>query len=239
MTIDQRWKDTVKQGINDAKWDQYDSIIKSEVDAYAHKFKALVSKIDWLLLKALLWTESGGPDNSAWNTRPMQIGNKGDPGYSILKNEGEGSSLIMSDELKQSIANGFINTPDVNIKAGMAYLYTRMAITNIMSIRNLKDSKEYGYEIVSGDNLEKISIKISTTIFELRRLNPAASGIIRPGQKMKYVKATMQRSIIDWRKFNADNIADRYNGGGDKDYSSKITYILNEIFPKLVRAKQP
>ena len=54
MTIDQRWKDTVKQGINDAKWDQYDSIIKSEVDAYAHKFEALASKIDWLLIKALL-----------------------------------------------------------------------------------------------------------------------------------------------------------------------------------------
>lgn len=237
MAIDQKWKDTVKQGINDSKWDGYDKIIKTEVDTYASKFKALEAKVDWLLIKAMLWSESGGPTNSAWNTRPLQIGNTGDPAYAVLKKGAEGSDLIMSDELKKSIAAGSINTPEVNIKAGIAYLYTRMAVTNIISVRDLKDSKEYEYTVVGGDSLEKIANKVHTTIFELSRLNPKSSGILKIGQKLKYVKAKMQRSIISWREFSTDVVSERYNGGGDINYAAKLTYILDEVFPKLVRKK--
>jgi len=239
MTIDPRWKDTMKKGINDTRWDQYDKVIKGEVDAYAKKYKALESKVDWLLLKAMLWSESGGPSNSTWNTRPFQIGNTGDPGYKVLKDGAEGASLIMSDALKKSIAAGSIDVADTNIKAGIAYLYTRMAKTNIISVRDLKDTKEHIYIIASGDNLEKIAKKVGTTVEELRRLNPKANGIIRKDQKLKYVKASRQRSVIGWREFNADTVADRYNGGGDKNYSAKLTYILTDVFPKLVRAKKP
>lgn len=237
MAIEPKWKETIKQGLNDPKWDKYDSVIKTEVDAYALKFKPLASKVNWLLIKAMLWSESGGPSNKAWDTRPLQIGNTGDPAYAILKNAEEGSELIMSETLKSSIASGSINKPDLNIKAGIAYLYTRMAVTNIISIRDLKDSKEYEHKVVAGDNLEKISKKVGTTISELRRLNPKSSGTLKIGQTLKYVKATMQRSIIGWREFTADTIADRYNGGGDANYSAKLTYIITEIFPKLVRTK--
>lgn len=34
MAIDQKWKDTMQKGINDAKWDKYDKTIKVEVDTY-------------------------------------------------------------------------------------------------------------------------------------------------------------------------------------------------------------
>ncbi len=239
MPLDQRWKDTVKLGIKDTKWDQYDSTIKSEVAAYSKKFPALASKVDWLLLKALLWTESGGPSNASWATRPMQIGNPNDAGYGVLRNGGEASSLIMNAALKQSIASGSINAPDVNIKAGLAYLYTRMAESNIISIRDIRDPKQYEYEVVSGDTLKKISKKVGTTIFELKRLNPSASHIIRPKKKLKYIKASMQRSIYAWRKFDADTVAIRYNGLGDRNYSEKLSYILNDVFPSLVRIKKP
>lgn len=237
MAIDPRWKDTINQGINDSKWDKYDNLIKTEVDAYALKFTALSSKVNWLLIKAMLWTESGGPSNRAWNTRPLQIGNIGDPAYDVLKSGSEGSELIMSDALKRSIVSGSIDDPEVNIKAGIAYLYTRMAITNIISVRDLKDSKEYEYTVVAGDSLDKISKKVNTTISELRRLNPKSAGIIRAGQKLKYVKAQMKRSIISWREFSPSVVADRYNGGGDINYSAKLVYILEEVFPKLIRKK--
>lgn len=237
MAIDQKWKDTMKQGVKDAKWDKYDNVIKAEVDAYALKFKPLESKVNWLLIKAMLWSESGGPSNKAWDTRPLQIGNTGDPAYAVLKNNSEGSDLIISTALKSAIANNSINKPEVNIQAGIAYLYTRMAVTNITSIRDLKDNKEYEYKVAAGDSLEKIATKVGTTLSELRRLNPKSSGILKIGQSLKYVKATMQRSIISWREFTADTIADRYNGGGDANYSAKITYLINDIFPKLERAK--
>jgi LysM repeat protein len=237
MAIDPKWKSTINQSINDPKWDKYDDVIKAEVDAYALQFKALASKVNWLIIKAMLWSESGGPTNSAWNTRPLQIGNAGDPAYAVLQNGTEGSDLIMSNNLKTSIAAGSINTPEVNIKAGIAYLYTRMSITNIISVRNLQDSKEYEYTVSAGDSLEKISNKVNTTVHELRRLNPKSSGILRVGQKLRYVKAKLQRSIINWREFSADVVADRYNGGGDINYSAKLTFILEEVFPKLERKK--
>lgn len=235
MPISQKWKDTIKDGIKNQDWDAYDSIIKREVDGYAKKFTALKSKVDWKLIKAMLWTESGGPSNKAWKTRPLQIGNVGDPAYAVLKNAEEGSDLIMSSALAALIKNSSIDKPETNIKAGIAYLYTRMAITNIVSVRDLVDSKVYEYTIVRGDNLSKIAKKVGTTIFELRRLNPSASGVIMPGKKLKYVKAVMKRSILGWDDFTAENAAKKYNGGGDMDYAAKLNYILNEVFPKLER----
>ena len=239
MPIDKRWIDTMERGINDATWDAYDHIIKSEVAAYETRFPALKSKVNWLLLKAMLWSESGGPSNPAWKTRPMQIGNKNDPGYKVLQNASEGSDIIMNDALRKAIKNSSINTPELNIKAALAYLYTRMAVTNIQSVRDLKDTKSYDYTVMAGDSLDKIAKKMGTTIFELKRLNSSANGTIRPGQKLKYYKAKMRRRVISWRKFNAENFEERYNGFGDEFYAEKLLYIVNNIFPKLIRAKKP
>lgn len=239
MPIDKRWIDTMERGIKDSTWDAYDNIIKSEVGAYEKKFPALKTKVNWLLLKALLWSESGGPSNSAWKTRTMQIGNIGDAGYGVLKSKSEGSDLIMNDALKKAVASDSIHTPVLNIKAAIAYLYTRMARSNIQSVMDIKDVKIYEYTVVTGDNLDKISKNMATTTFELKRLNPAASGFIQPGQKLKYHKAKMKRVITGWLEFNTQNISDRYNGGGDKLYTEKLTYILDKIFPVLVRTNNP
>lgn len=183
----------------------------------------------------MLWTESGGPSNSVWDAQPLQIGNPGDQGYDVLKSGSEGSDLIMSASLKKSIADGLIKTGDVNIQAGIAYLYTRLAQTDVISVRDLKDTKQYDYTVIAGDNLDKIAKKTESTLFEIRRLNPKANGVLHAGDKLKIVKAKTQRTIIGWREFTADNAADRYNSGGDAEYSAKLTYLLKEVFPKLNR----
>lgn len=235
MPISEKWKQTVKKAINDSRWDEYDKIIQKEVDFYAKKFAVLRDKVDWRLLQAVLWNESGGPDNDAWKSRPLQIGNPGDPAYSVLKNASEGSDLIMSEDLGKAIRTQSIDKPNLNIQAGIAYLYTRMAKSAITSVRNLKDTKEYTYEVVSGDSLDKISGKVDTTVFELKRLNPQCSGIIRPKMKLKYVKAAMKRTITGWRTFDTKTVSERYNGGGDPYYRDKLEFILSHITPNLVR----
>ena len=119
----------------------------------------------------MLWTESGGPDNPSWKTRPMQIGNPGDPAYEVLQKEKEGSSRIMDTTLREALKSGSINDPIINIKAGIAYLFTRMAIQG--TVLDERDSNVYEYKVERGDTFEGIAKKKGTTVAELKESNPA------------------------------------------------------------------
>lgn len=232
MAISQKWKDTVNQGIKDTRWDEYDSIIKTEIASYNNRFS---KSFDWLKVKAMLWTESGGPDNAVWKKRVMQIGNPKDPAYDVLKNDKEGSSLIMDDALRNKLkVASNIDDPKTNVKAAIAYLVTRMAQYKTESIRDKTDTKEYSHTIVSGDNLSKIAKNKGTTVAELKKSNPRkAAGTLKIADVLKYHKAQMGLVISGWRTFDTGTIAKRYNGGGDPDYEAKLNYVLKEVFPKL------
>jgi len=235
MTLSTGWKDTMKAGLTDKRWDEYDELIKTQVADYAKRFKALENKVDWKIIKAMVWTESGGITSAQWKARAMQIGNSGDPALAVLKEAQEGSDLVMSTEFKLALKTESIEKPSLNIKAGMAYLYTKMVKTLFQSVLDTKDSKTYDYTVVAGDSLDKISKKVGTTIDELRASNPGKTSIIRAGQILKYRKAAIIRVITGWREFTIETIADAYNGGGDSAYAEKLTYITTELFPKLVR----
>lgn len=129
-----------------------------------------------------------------------------------------------------------IDKPEVNIRAAIAYLYTRLAKFEIQSIPDPKDARIYEYEVKSGDNLSAIANKHGTTLNDLQSRNPAAKVMIKPGQKLKYRKAKMGMVIVGWRNITTAEVASRYNGGGDPDYSSKLDYILKDVFPKLKRS---
>ncbi|WP_299820731.1 LysM domain-containing protein [uncultured Roseibium sp.] len=240
MSLSQKWIDTVEKGIDDVRWDQYDGSIQKEVEAYSSRLNKTPNFLSpsWLYIKAMLWTESGGPDNPAWTTRPFQIGNKGDPAYDVLKNEKEGSSLIMSATLKGDIKADKINTPDVNLRAGIAYLYTRMATYDHKSIRDTKDTAKHTYAVQANDNFERIAKKIGTTVTELRQSNPSVDPTkLQIGQKLDYYKAEIRLVITGWRKFTTEKMAERYNGGGDVNYKAKLDYLIGTVFPKLKRNK--
>jgi len=91
----------------------------------------------------MVWVESGGPKKTAWNTRPMQIGNPSDPGYGALKKGESAAKIIVDAKLKADINK--INTPTVNVRIGIAYLISRLAKIEIRSLRSDKDKKEYEY----------------------------------------------------------------------------------------------
>ena len=235
MALSKKWIDTVHQGISDVKWHEYDNIIKKEVSSYKSRFsRTSIPSVNWLYIKAMLWTESGGPTNRAWKTRPMQIGNPGDPGITTLKKGAEGSDIIMSKELFQAIKAGRYNMPGINIKAGIAYLYSRMAKTEIKSVKDKNDKKLYNYTVAGGDSLEKIAKSNGTTVEELKSQNPTAVKMIKPGQQLIYHRAKRERFIKSWRPFTATNIAKRYNAG-DHNYAEKLGYLIKTVFPKIKR----
>ena len=237
MSLSQPWKNTVNQGITDPRWDEYDSPIKKEVDRLNVQlaFTPQFFKLDWLSVKAMLWIESGGPDNSSWKERVMQIGNAGDPAYAVLQGGKEGSLLIMDAALQKDIKLAGIKKPDVNIRAAIAYLYTRLAKFEEKSLPDAKDARVYDYKVAAGDSLWAIAKKVGTTVKELETRNPGSKSMIKAGQILKYRKAKTGLAIVGWRAATTSEIASRYNGGGDPDYAEKLNYELTDVFPKIKR----
>lgn len=57
--------------------------------------------------------------------------------------------------------------------------------------------------------------------------------MLRPGQKIRYRKARMQRTIKGWRPHASWVIAERYNVG-DENYALKLDYVT-ELFKQMKR----
>jgi hypothetical protein len=235
MTLDPAWTRTVDDGIANPAWDEYDTLIQTEVNDYNQRLATTPGflKIDWKVFKAVVWVESGGTSQAAWKARAMQIGNKGDPGYSVVKEGKEAAPLVMSDKLKQDITAGDINKPELNIRAGIAYALTRLVTSEMRSVDD-KDPTINEYTVVPGDSLDAIARKVGSTVASLKQLNPTAN-VLQPKQKLKWRKASIQRVITGWMAANSSNLATRYNAG-DKNYKEKMDYVL-DLFTKLKRDK--
>jgi hypothetical protein len=76
------WQETIAGALKDSRWAEYDCDIQRGVTQYNRHLRNTPGfiSLDWRLIKAMVWTESGGPGNRAWRSNPMQIGNPGDPG---------------------------------------------------------------------------------------------------------------------------------------------------------------
>jgi LysM repeat protein len=240
MALSQKWKDSVEPGVTDAAWDKYDSVIQIEIAASNLRLKNIpgYKTVDWKVVKAMIWVESGA-NSPAWNTAPIQIGVPGDPGLGVLQRGENGSDLIMTTDLANRVKNTqLVSTdPNLNIQAGIAYLFTQMSKSEIISV--VDDPSVLNYTVAAGDSLDKISKKLGTTVDNLKSQNPGAGAMIHPKDVLKYQKAMMKRQIMGWRDFNVmTTIADRYNGGGDPDYAAKLVYVL-DLFKKLKRPATP
>ncbi|NML13967.1 LysM peptidoglycan-binding domain-containing protein [Azohydromonas caseinilytica] len=238
MALSKKWLDTVERGIEDVRWDGYDKAIQTEIAAYNARLSRTpgYQQVEWPIFKAMLWTESGGPDNPSWNARVMQIGNPGDPAYDVLRQGQEGSALVMPEDLKILLrASANIDKPEVNLRAGIAYLFTRMALYRMESV-TAPGAALQTYKVQLGDSFSSIAKKLQTTVALLEKLNAVKPQALKPGMELKYQKASMQQVISGWRPFRSAMIADRYNGGGDPDYATKLDHVRLNLFPKLKRS---
>ncbi len=230
MPLDPRWTATIDKAIKDDAWDGYDELVRKEVDSYNLRFGNTLGYkvVDWHILKAVLWVESGGPGTHAWTHRAMQIGNPGDRGYAVLKGRHEGSSVIMTTHLAAEIKTRKIDDPKLNIRAGIAYLFTRMAYFDEKSVLDAQEVADRAYVVIHGDSLQKIAHKVGTTVELLETLNPNTE-VLHPKQILKYRRASRKLVITGWRDFTSVNIWHRYNTG-DPNYAAKLNYAMVIIF---------
>ena len=241
MALSASWLASMESGVKDVRWDNFDTSIKSEVTAYNVRFAGTAgfTPVNWLLVKAMVWNESGGPDHpsQAWAGRVMQIGNAGDPAYGVLRAGSEGASLVLPADLKTLLAkDDNVNRPEINVRAGIAYLYTRMALYGIHSVISpWAVCPAPTYTVLANDSFDRIAKKVGTTVENLQANNKVKPTALRPGMVLTYDPASMERYVSGWRKFQTAIVADRYNGGGDAEYSAKLSHLMNKVFNRLVR----
>lgn len=229
MQISPGWKATIDAALKDPRCSAYDPLIKREVASYQARFGKTPGfpALDWRLFKAQLLVESGGPANPVWLTKPMQIGNPNDPAYGVLRRGAQGSTLIMSDQLKSDIATKPISMPDLNIRAAFAYIMTMAAKFRPEQI--VDNPKIFHHTVLKNQSYASIARSDHTTIHDLAAENPTAGAVIHPGQVLAFQRAHMATVIVGWRQITPDFLAKYYNGGGDPLYAAKLFYVLGKL----------
>jgi hypothetical protein len=225
----EKWQDGINKAPGDANWNYWDCEIQRIVTAYNQHLsgKAGYAALDWKLIKAMVWVETGG-NSSEWKFRPVQIGVAGDPGMTSFLSGKEGGELILPPEWQKTLTTNSVRTSAAsNLQAGVGYLLMRMANFEHRSIPGA-NANIYEVTIKSGDSLDKIAKAQGSTLETMKRLNPTVT-ILRPGKTVKCQKATVRRVISGWRSISTASIAQRYNGGGDPNYGKKLDYALSLI----------
>ena len=104
-------------------WDDYDLQIKTVCQVY-DKHLAGVSgyvPLDWQLIKAITWVESGAAIE-AWKTAPMQIGVNGDPGLRELLTSPTGKLILPPEYAQMLTVSNVPANGNLNIEAGVGYV---------------------------------------------------------------------------------------------------------------------
>lgn len=229
-TAFEKWQDGLSKAVGDSRWNDYDNELRFAVNEFNQHLKSTTGyrQLDWLLIKAMLWTESGA-SSSEWQTKPMQIGVPGDPGLSSFLSGREGGELILPPKWQGRLTTGTVRSiPSHNIRAGIGYLLMRMANFEFQSVLAEDARAVLEVTIKPGDSLASIARAQGSTPEIMRKLNPT-SIVLRPGHTMKFQKGSVQRVITGWRQITTDQIARRYNGGGDPSYAKKLDYALGLI----------
>ncbi|HEX4966763.1 MAG TPA: LysM peptidoglycan-binding domain-containing protein [Thermoanaerobaculia bacterium] len=215
---------TIDGALTDSAWDEYDCDLMKIVRQF-NQYLAQTpgfKPLDWILVKAMIWTETSGPSKKAWKTKPMQIGNPGDPGLLALFSRSGGGDLIIPPVFKPELTAASATTkPLMNIKAGIAYLLMRSAT---FDYKTFLQGAISNYKVLPGDSFAKIARRQHSTTETLQRLNPSVN-ILHPKEIIKFQEAVTKMVITNWNPITTATIAGRYNVGDD-DYAKKLEYCL-------------
>ncbi|WP_198088851.1 LysM domain-containing protein [Variovorax sp. E3] len=215
------WEDGIDKA--DDAWDAYDCELRAAVGEYNRHLASSPGfvPLDWKVVKAMLWVETGAK-NPKWRTRPMQIGNEGDPGLQSLLLGNEGGDLVVPPSMRPYLSiESARQQPAQNIRAGIGYLLMRMANFAFKSVPG-PDARVLEITAAPGDSLDRIAKAQGSTLEVMKKLNPSV-GVVHAGDVLKYQKASIQRVITGWNPLSAGSIAQRYNSG-DSRYASKLQH---------------
>jgi len=219
-------KELASNPLFDPRWSGYEEIIKREVEYYnnffRNKYPESFQPLDWRRVKAMLWVEVKGPDDSRdpneWLVWPMQIGRrKVDPGMNAVKYGRENTDRYVPAELRNKLQRQHM-TAELNIRAGIAYLYDR-AIASWKTLWKIDDPAVRTYKIEKGDTLEGLARRLHTTVGELLQANGLdKEAKLKLGKPLRY---RLAHEVPQWRDWPTASFL--YNSGrNDPDYGNKV-----------------
>ena len=203
-------------------WNLYDGHIVLTLAVYANHLRDAGGGfpfLDWRLVKAQIWVESGATD-SHWYTAPMQIGVNDDPGLNNLLTSPHGK-LIMPPQFAMALRGGGVaQVGRLNIIAGIGYMLRRLA--NFGQVRSYTSDPftAFGGPRRTSTGLPSSPWRPSLPDFMNR---PHVSA--EPRQH-----ATYSLGITGWKPFSFAYLAGPgYNGGGDGYYSGKLKFCYDLV----------
>lgn len=138
--MDQGWKRTIDQGLEDPERHAWDAAVASAVSDYNRRLKATPGYVvvDPTTVAAILWVESNGPKRPEWHGKVMQFGNDGDLGLPALHDKNGLVPKVVSPDVLALVDAAWddrkkLADPEINIRCGVAYLFTMMAIADAHS----------------------------------------------------------------------------------------------------------
>lgn len=228
-----KWKDSLDKARDNPRFFELDKTIIDTVNTYNKHLSNTPNykPLDWKLIKAMILAESTSFETNAWRTRPLQIGNSGDPGLRSLLEGNEGGYLIIPPAWQNgrlTISSALNNQTD-NIRAGVGYLLMKAANRDI---RRIEDPKGEILETSVTPTLNsawKIAQAFGTTVDSLKEVNAKKKIYINNlqiNQKIYYRKSSMRKVITGWKKIDKNTVYNLYNKNKKSNYSEKIDYAI-------------
>ncbi len=232
------WKNSVDDACQNDLCFIWDNDVRTEVEDYNRRLKETPGYVyvDWRIVLAMLWVETG-PWSSEWKTRVMRFAVPGDLGYAALESHKGATTLVVRpdrlaliDEKMRTGGRAAFNDPVLNIQAGIAYLFTRMALSDDAPRPNPGDTGLHQHVVAAQETGSSIAQLEGTSVAELRASNPDVNiDRIHSGQVLRFHRMLKGRAILGWRVFDAKNVAAQYNGGGDPFYAEKVRYVYAKL----------
>lgn len=209
------------------RWSAHDETIKKAIQSLNERFKGTpgFKPLDWRWVKAMAWQETGA-NSGQWDAKPLQIGNKGDPGLSVVKggnsaDEKAKVKAVVPKELQEELKKGM--TAELNIKAGVAYLFYIAARPRLKFVTVIDDPTPRTYTLQDKEFPSTVAGKLKTTadvILKDSGLTPESVRKLPKKATIKYRLAHTEYQVGGWGDWEA--AIKEYNGGGVKHYLEEV-----------------
>ncbi|GGH06950.1 hypothetical protein [Silvibacterium dinghuense] len=227
---------------NPAPWNSYDAQLQLVTNTY-NKFlsgTANYQPIDWQVIKAITWVESGAA-NAAWQTAPMQIGVNGDPGLRELLTSPTGKLVLPPEYANMLTVSNVPVNGNLNIEAGVGYV---LKITAMFGLQADPPPAPAATPAAPASGAAPAAPPVAPApvtpapASAAHKSAPAAHGKSHHPKHPAPPKVHKHLAIIGWRPRTLQFIAKHYNAG-DGNYADKLQFALDIITGKIKPERAP